>query len=108
MQFDPKIRHLVREYRVFCRQNNSVFTQNDREFKNREFGKKFIFQQLGTKIENFADIRRNNNAFTQKKNAHFKTISCGKSRILLNFQRNDSLFSQKNRTFKINQPQESS
>ena len=65
---------------------NSVLTQNNREFKKNELRKKSIFQQLGTKIAKFADIRRNNNAVTHThKNAHFKAISRKKSRILLIF-----------------------
>ena len=66
MQFVSKIRHLIGEYSItyfagFWR-SNSLFTQNDREFKNRELQKKFIFQQVGTKIANFADIRQHHNS----------------------------------------------
>ena len=41
--------------------------QNDREFKKYQLQKKFVFWQLGMKITNFANIRRNNSIFTQKK-----------------------------------------
>ena len=34
----------------------SVFTQSDHEFKKYQLQKKYIFQQLGMKIANFADI----------------------------------------------------
>ena len=47
----------IGEYLLFCWLSKSVFTQNDHEFKNRELRKKFIFQQLGMKIANFANIR---------------------------------------------------
>ena len=41
--------------------------QNDREFKKYQLPKKFRFQQLVVRIANFADTRRNNRVFTQKK-----------------------------------------
>ena len=39
------------------------------------------------KIANFANVRRNNSTFAQKKKTHFKIISSEKSRILAIFRK---------------------
>ena len=72
--------------------------------------KKFILWKLGSKIINFANIRRNNNTIYEKKrkkNAHFKSISYEKSQTLLIFDKIVAYIA-KNFIFKMNQLQESS
>ena len=50
-----------------------VYLQNNHKFKKKI--KNGSFLAIRRKMANFANIKRNNNAFKQKRKTHFKTIS---------------------------------